>query len=459
MQDGLSTKLGMVLRGIAVACALVLLVWTFIPTPPQNSLAASANGGHRRIPVYYWHMWAAQWLPVMNHVVAEFNASQDKYEVIPLQVPAPPEGDQKFLLATAGGDPPDVMAQWTPAISAWAQAKCLSPLDTRMTPAERQYFLHSTYPTVHNNGWYKGHLYGMLVNFDVYACYYKPDQWRKAGLDPDHFPTTLPQLVADGKKLNQTDSQGHLTRLGFLPAVWTDYLPSFGGHLYDPATGQVTIETPQNLAAMQYIVQAHQQLGFDNIVRFNAGLGSEQGASWPFISDQQAIVLDGEWRVKQLAQYAPHLNYRVALLPPPVGGTPLASYTGTSYLTIPAGAKHAEGAWEFIKFWQGLDDPARAAPFNVSFGWLPNSPQMAASPAYQAYLRQFPEYRTFVKLAASPNIVSLPPVPDAVYIQDRIADDDDLAERGILSPNASLARLQKQVDQQERQRKELGYDQ
>jgi multiple sugar transport system substrate-binding protein len=442
------------IRAIGAVAALVLLVWTFMPSPPPPAQAAA----HKRIPVYYWHMWAAQWRPVMTHVVDEFNASQDKYEVIPLQVPTPPEGDQKFLLATAGGDPPDLMAQWTPAISAWAQAGSLRPLDTRMTPAERRYFLQDTYPAVHRGGWYKGHLYGMVINFDVYACYYKPAEWRKAGLDPDHFPATLQQLVADGTTLDRTGPAGRLTRLGFLPAVWTDYLPSFGGSLYNPATNQVQLDTPPNLAALTFITHAHQQLGFDKVERFTAGLGSQQGASWPFITDQQAIVLDGEWRVKQLAEYAPDLDYRVALLPPPAGGVPRASYSAGSFLTIPTGAKHAEGAWEFIKFWSGLDNPAQAAPFNVSFGWLPASPQMAASPAYQAYLHQFPQYQTFVTLAASPNIVSLPPVPDAVYLQDRIAADDDLAERGTLSPAQTLHLLQSEVARQQRQRRELGYD-
>ncbi len=447
-----------VLWAVSAAAALLLLAWTFTPSPPPR-VQAAVPAGHRRIPVYYWHMWAAQWRPVMTHVVDEFNRSQDKYEVIPLQVPTPPEGDQKFLLATAGGDPPDVMAQWTPAISAWAQAGSLRPLDTRMTPAERRYFLHDTFPAMHKNGWYKGHLYGLVVNFDVYACYYKPQEWRKAGLDPDRFPATLEELVATGTKLNRTDASGRLTRLGFLPALWTNYLPAFGGSLYDPATGQVRLDTPPNLAALTFITQTHQQIGFDKVQRFTAGLGSQQGASWPFITDQQAIVLDGEWRVKQMAEYAPDLDYRVALLPPAAsGGIPQASYSAASYLTIPVGAKHAAGAWEFIKFWSGLNDPARAAAFNVSFGWLPNSPQMAASPTYQAYLRRFPQYQTFVTLAASPNIVTLPPVPDAVYLQDRIAADDDLAERGTLSPAKTLRLLQSEVGRQQKQRRELGYE-
>jgi multiple sugar transport system substrate-binding protein len=350
------------------------------------------------------------------------------------------------------------MAPWTPAIGAWAQAGVLEPLDTRMSGAEHNYFTRGTFPVVHENGWYKKHLYGILVNFDVYACYYRPEMFRSAGLSPDHFPSTMESLLSDAAKLNQYDSSGRLLRVGFLPTAFSNYVGSFGGSFYDSNTSQVLIDTPQNLRALQFIVRTHKNLGFDRILRFNAGLSSQDGANWPFITGQMAITLDGEWRVKQLAQYAPELKYQVAKLPPPQGGVPSASYSATSYLTIPTGAKHAEGAWEFIKFWSGLDNAARGAKYKTWFAWLPDSAQMASAPVYQAFLRQYPQYRTFVDLAASPHITTLPPVPYSVFLQDHILTDDDLAERGALSAAQALSLLQTQVRHEQSQRKALGYD-
>jgi len=375
-----------------------------------------------------------------------------------LQVPAE-EGDQKFLLSVAGGDPPDVMTQWTPAIAAWAQDGVLQPLDTRMTGAERDYFMNRTFPVVHENGWYKGHLYGYLVTFDVNACYYQPSQFKAAGLDPDNFPTTLESLVSDTDKLTSYDSSGRITRLGFLPSLLSEYAGSFGGGFYDQKTGNVLISTPQNLRALQFITGTHKALGFDKILRYNAGLGSDDGANWPFITGQVAVTLEGEWRVKQLADYAPKLDYRVAIMPPPTGGVADSSWSDVSYLTIPTGAKHPDGAWAFIKFWRGLDDPVGAAKYKTWFGWLPDSPQMANAPIYQEYLKKYPQYRAFVTLAASKHIVTLPPVPYSIFLQDHIINDDDLAERGAVSPAAALDLLQGQVRQQQSQRKALGYDQ
>ena len=447
---------GRILTGIA---ALASFIWLCLPSSIYTA-QAKHKPAHKRIPVYYWHMWGAEWLPVMNHVCDEFNASQNKYEVIPLQIPRA-EGDQKFLLSVAGGSPPDVMAQWTPAISAWAQSGILQPLDMRMTPQEERFFENDTYPAVHDNGLYKGHLYGLNLSYDVYACYYRPDQWRQAGLDPDHFPATLESLSAAGNKLTQVDSSGRITRLGFLPQMFARYVPSFGGQFYDPATHQVALDTPQQENALAYVVAQHKQIGFNRMIQFTAGLGSEQGATWPFITGQQAVVLDGEWRVLQMKKYAPGIDYRVSPLPPAStgGGVPLASYSANTYLTIPTGARHPDGAWAFIKFWSGLDNPAASAQFAVSFGWLPTSPQMANSPDYRKFLAENPQYKTFVQLAGSPHIVSLPPVPYSVYLQDKLTSDDDLAERGALSATAALALLKSQMAEEARQRRELGYDQ
>ena len=438
--------------------AVVMLLALVLVSRARMIEAARPPGPHTRIPVYYWHMWSGQWQPPMQRVVAEFNASQDKYEVIPLQVPYA-SADSKFLMSVAGGDPPDVMAQWTQAISTWSQDGVLQPLDTRMTPAERHYFQHGTYPVIHQNGWYKGHLYGLVMGVDVYACYYRPDQFREAGLDPDHFPQTLEGLTAAARRLDRVDGAGRFTRLGFLPQGFTDYAPSFGGGFYDAGSGQALLDTAPNRRALSYLVDTSRALGVDRVRRFNSGLKSENGADWPFIDGSFSVALDGEWRVQQLAEYAPGLDYRVAPLPPPAGGKPLASFSKTGFLTIPAGAKHPAGAWEFIKFWAGLDHPEQAARYNTWFGWLPSSPRMARSPDYRAFLRRYPQYRTFVRLAASPNIVTTPPVPYQLFLLDRISAMDDLAARGALSPAQALGGLERDTVRERARRKELGYDQ
>jgi len=349
------------------------------------------------------------------------------------------------------------MLVWTQGTAVWGQSGLLQPLDGFMTTAERERFLREAYPVVSKSGWYQGHLYGITMGFDLWTCYYRQDHFEQAGLDPDVFPTTLEELVAASEKLNRFDGSGKITRIGFLPQTFVNYVASFRGGFYDDKTGRVTLNTAENLRALEFIVETRKRLGLQEVIRFKSGLSSDSGASWPFISGTYSVALDGEWRVEQLRRYAPGLRYRTIPLPPPIGGNALASFSEINYLLIPRGARNPDGAWEFIKFWTGLDDPERAAEFFPWYGWMPLFPKSAQSPVYEAWLRTAPQYRTFLRVAQSEHIVTTPPVPFQLYLMDRITRADDLAMRGTLTPRQALEHLEADVAQERARRTDLGY--
>jgi multiple sugar transport system substrate-binding protein len=410
----------------------------------------------QRIPVRLWHMWTAEWKVVVDRIVQRFNESQDRYELIALSVPSA-SADSKFLLAVAGGDPPDVMAQWNQVIPKWAESGLIVPLDELMTPAEREAFERDAYPIARKIGTYKGRPYGITTGLNTWACYYLPQHLREAGLDPDHFPDTLEELVAWGDKLHRFDRHGNLVRLGFMPEWFTMYAPVFGKGFYDEATGAVTIDTLENLRALTFLVDCRRKLGFENVVRFRSGLSTGFAAEWPFISGAYSITLDGQWRVEQLARYAPNLEYRTAPLPPPQGGRSRAGWSNGNFMIIPRGAAQPAGAFEFIKFWSGLANPQRAAEFYTWGGWLPLRRAIADAPVYRQYVRKHPPFQTFVDLLPSENLQPTPPVPYQVYLWDRIGQIDDSAMRGTLTPAEALRTLREDIELEQAQRRALGY--
>src|SRR5262249_28749482 len=156
--------------------------------------------------------------------------------------------------------------------------------------------------------------------------------------DPDRFPDTLEEMTQMSQRLDGFDGKGELVRIGFLPQTWQYYIPLFGGTLYDYKTQRVTLNTPENLAALTYIVETRKRLGLDRLLRFQSGLPSDSGASWPFINGLYGFTLDGEWRVEQIRRYAPDLQYNTIPIPPPKGGKSLASFSMVNYLIMPKGA-------------------------------------------------------------------------------------------------------------------------
>lgn len=411
-----------------------------------------------RIPVRFWHMWTAEWKDVVEQIVARFNESQDTYEVIPLSVPGN-AADSKFLLAVAGGDPPDCMAQWNPVIPKWAESGLLVPLDELMTLEEWDAFQQDVYPAAKRIGMYKGKLYGVTTGMNLFACYCRLDHLRDTGLDIDDFPDSLEGLMGWAEKLNRFDDEGNLTRLGFMPEQFLQYATIFGGGFYDWENEELELVTPENLRAMDFLVNERKKLGFDNVIRFYSGLSQGIGnVEWPFITGAFSIRMDGQWRVEQLARYAPELEYATRPVPPPEGCEPLAGWVNGNFMIIPKGAKQAEGAWEFIKFWSGIENPERAAEFYTWGGWVPLSPAIAEAPVFRDYVEEHPQFQTFLDMLPSENIEPLPPVPYQVYLMDRIVQADDSAMRGSLSPAAALERLKKEIDRELAVRKEFGYE-
>jgi multiple sugar transport system substrate-binding protein len=411
-----------------------------------------------RKKVRFWHMWTAEWKDVVDKIVDRFNKSQDKYEVEALSAPSA-GADSKFILGVMGGDPPDVMAQWNPIIPPWADDGLLRPLDELMSPEEKRKFDAEAYPVVKKLGTYKGRLYGMSIGINRQALYYIPKHLRDAGLDPDHFPTTLEELDAWGRKLNQFDKNKNLVRLGWGPGGILNFFPLYGGGLYDYRQNQLTIETPQNLAALKYLDSTRKRLGYDNVIRYNSGLDMNSfSGGWPFIGGAFSITPDGQWRVEQIRKYAPNLEYRTAPIPPPKGGLTFAGHANGNFMVVPMDAKEPAGAWEFIKFWSGLTDPNTAAEFYTWGGWLPLTPAIAKAPIYQEYLRKYPQFKTFVDLMPTENAGVLPPVPFQEYLGDQLAKMEDGVLRGTFTPEQGLHNFAKSIDAEVRRRKELGYD-
>ncbi len=435
---------------IMVVLATGALAWsTFAPTATHHVRPG-------RIPIRYWHSWSAEWQIVVEDICKEYNQSQDKYEVIPLSIPNGAEA--KFIMGAIGGDPPDVMTRWDSVIPTWSDSGLLKPIDEVMSPAEMRYFRANAYPIAQRLGTYRGKLFGVAIGINASALYIRPSLLEAGGYDPQKFPQTYEGLVQMGRKLDKFSKSRGLTQLGFMPNNLSGMSVLFGGGFYDWNKRKVQIETPQNLAALEAIVAEQRRLGYENVIRFNAGLNTASSSGgWPFIGGAYAVTIDGQWRVEQLRKFAPKLDYITAPIPPPKGGRPFGWVTNGNFMVIPKGAKHPDGAWDFIRFWSGLGNPARAAHLFVKGGWLPLTPATAAAPDYQKYIKDNPQFKTFVDLLPSANLQTAPPVAYQQFIVDRITSAEDRAVRGTVSPQEALKTLQLDLQRELMRRRQLGY--
>ncbi len=447
--------------------ALLLFAW-MLTIPPLRRYPD-------REPIHFWHMWTGEWKVIVDDICTAFNESQDTYEVIPLSIPRQ-VADSKFLLAVAGGAPPDCMAQWNQVLPQFAESRLIMPLDEIMAPDELLAFQRQTYPIARQIADYQGRPYCVPLALDVRACYYRLDHLRKAGLLPASaprkvatqeeaatiaalLPQSLEELTEWGSALHIYDKEGRMVRLGFLPERLRMFASVFGGGLYDRNQGRLTLNTPQNLRALSYLGDYRNAVGYDRVQRFASALAGDDGPELPFITGKISIMIDGQWRIPQMQRFAPDIPYATAPIPPPRdGGRPLAGWVHGNFMIIPVGAKNPAGAWAFIKFWTGRDDPARAADFYVRAGWLPPSPQVANTAHYRDFVREHPQFQPFIDTLSSPNIEASPPVPFQILLFDLLKRMEGSVMRGSTSPAEALEKLEQEVGEVERRRRELVHE-
>lgn len=436
------------LRSLAALALIVAVTWFALPAPMQRQFP-------ERVPVRLWHQWTGERQPLIEAIVADFNRSQDRYEVIALAVPGQ-VSDQKLMLAIAGGEPPDVMTQWAPTVGTWAADGLLQPLEGLLSAEDLRALREDSYPVALKAAQCHGHLYGIPIGMNNFACYYRPDLLRAAGLDPDRFPGSLEELVEWGRKLDRFDARGQLERVGFLPSRLAIFAPLFGGGFAERPDGGLTIDTEGNRRALAFIGDAYRHYGYERMIQFRASLNTGSLAvEWPFVSGLYPISVDGQWRVEQLANYAPEVEYRTAPLPPPRGGQVQGGFATVNLAFIPVGAETPAGAMAFMRYWSGLHDAAIAGAFNASGGWLPPLRTTVASPDFQDFLTRNPQFRTFVTAIEGPNVEPVPPVAYQVFFNSRMWQAEDRVVRGDKTPEQALQDLEEEVERERGRRSRL----
>lgn len=429
---------------VLVVASLAVVAVLAPPAPPVQHYP-------NRQRVVFWHMWTGEWKPVVEGIAKRFNESQDRYEVVPLSIPAD-GATTKFLLSASGGKAPDLVSQWNPVLGTWSDRGLITPLDEVMTPEEAARYRNEAYPIMNAHATYKGRLMAMIAGVDVTAVYYRLDHLKEVGVDEAHLPKTMEELVALGQKLDRRDAQGGIRRIGFLPASWKTLAPAFGGGFGEG--GRMTFDTSANRRAAEFVVAGQRRLGFGNVSRFMASQAADTGMTQPLIAGNFSILLDGQWRVKQTADYAPNLPYCIAPLPPPQGGTSNASMTDPNYMMIPRASSCPQGAWAFMKYWIGVDDAEAGGRNTAAMGWLPYCERVAQSKSYRAYLRKYPRYKTFVDLVASPNLQKFPVTMLQSFVASEIAKAEEGTGRGSVPPDEALKGLDRTVaDEWARQRR------
>ena len=270
----------------------------------------------------------------------------------------------RFLVAVAGGAPPDVIYFDRYAVAEWAARGAFAPLDDFIdkdiaakrqdTPTAQRF-----YKPCWDEGMYAGKVYGIPISVDNRALLYNKDLFRRAGLVDERGQARPPrdwnELREYARKLTERDDKGHITTIGFAPNYGNSWLYMFGwmndAKFMSDDGRTCLLNEPAVVQALEYMKELYDDAGgYEAVQAFQAGF--QGGALDPFIQGKVAMKIDGVWTMSEIAAYGRDLNVGVA--PPPRPKVKLVegpmSWCGGWALAIPTASQNKQAAWDFIRF-------------------------------------------------------------------------------------------------------------
>ncbi|MES2200635.1 MAG: ABC transporter substrate-binding protein, partial [candidate division FCPU426 bacterium] len=402
-------------------------------------LSAAPAAPAPRVKVLYWEKWTGNEREAIQSLVDEFNRSQER---ITVEMVLTSGIDQKTLVATAGGVPPDIAGVWEHTIVPYADKNALTPLDEFLPGSG---IGPETYiPAIWQLCQYQGKTWALVAQPSVVALHYNRRLFREAGMDPDRPPHTLAELDQFAKRLTHFDkATGKYTQLGFLPVDpgWWHYGWGyfFGAELWD-GKGKITADSPENLRAMEWIRSYVDEYGAAPLQVFRSNFGINYSMSQnPFMSGTLAMQEQGSYLGNFITEFAPGLDWGAAPMPVLHEGDPPTTLVNCDVLVIPKGAKHPKEAFEFMAWLNRQENMER-----LSLGQQKISPLRLVSEHFYATHKN-PYIRMFQQLAWSPRAVGVPKMGIFREFHKEMDAAVDAVWTGAQTPKEALAQVQQRI--------------
>ncbi|HEY1513825.1 MAG TPA: extracellular solute-binding protein [Gaiellaceae bacterium] len=327
---------------------LALLVLCALGVAAVGATAATAKkSAPTKLTV--WVGWSARELSVFKKVAAEYDKAHPNVTVDVVGS----INDDKIVAAIRAGNAPDVASSFNSydvgiycGTGGWIDlsSKLKSagiPLGT--FPAATNYYTQ-----------FGGKKCALPLLADDYGLYYNKDLFKAAGISGP--PKTIAQLTTYAKKLTKFNSDGSIKVLGFDPFIGfyentpERWVTAWGANWLDSSNHSILGKQPGWSNWMKWLKSYVNWVGYNKLVKFQAGLGDEFSASNAFEVGKLAMNYDGEWRVAFIQAEHPKLNYGTA--PMPVANPKLygSGYINGTIIGIPKNGKHEAEAWDLVKY-------------------------------------------------------------------------------------------------------------
>lgn len=305
---------------------LISLLLTAVLACSMLGTAAYAEEASGDVTIwYYWETEGHQ--KALNHIIEEFNGSQESITVEAKYVPFA-DFKKQLSIGASADELPDLVILDNPDHAAYAAMGIFADITDKFD-------VSNYYEGPVNSCTLDGKLYGVPFGSNDLVLFYNEDMLKKAGCE---VPTTWDELL-EVAKATTTDSvfgfahcalQNEEGTFNFLPWVW-----STGATSYE-------INSEGGIKALNFEKEL-----------VDSGAMTKEAINWTqgdtmhqFIAGNLAMMINGTWQIPTMREEVPDLNWNVA--PIPQDKEQASGLGGENYAVIAGGNEDA--AVKFLEF-------------------------------------------------------------------------------------------------------------
>jgi sn-glycerol 3-phosphate transport system substrate-binding protein len=334
--------------------------------------AAFSTAAQAQTEIQWWHSMTAVNGEVVNDLAKNFNASQNKYKIVPTFKGTYDESFTAAVAAFRAGNAPHILQVFEVGTATMMASKGVTvPVGKVMKESGVKFDPKSYVSAV--AGYYtapSGEMLSFPFNSSTTVFYFNKDAFKAAGIDTNKAPSTWPEVALAAAKLK---ASGHKCPLTIAWQGWTQ-LESFSAwHNVEFATkgnglqgmdARMKVNSPLHVRHIENLANMAKQGLFVYKGRANVPEAS-------FISGECAMTTTSTGFYGNVAKNA-KFAWGLAPLPyyPDVPGAPQNTVIGGASLWVMAGKK-ADEYKGIAQFFNYLSSPTIQAATHQRTGYLP----------------------------------------------------------------------------------------
>lgn len=248
----------------------------------------------RRVEIEYWQYVYAARVNAMEQLIKKFEAAHPGITVKQVTFPYA-DYRTRIVAASMAGKGPDVMQLFYGWLDKFIAGNLLRPLSQETFPNEQ---IESEFFPIITAMKRDGKYYGLPTAVRSLALFYNKKLFEENGLDPNHPPQTLDELVAVGKAIAKFDDAGNILTEGLALDIngqdhhwWRETLVrQFGGVPYTNGHTKVAYDSPEGIKALAFYTDLELK---DKIVK--SGFMDEGQAA--FRAGRAGMNINGTFRI------------------------------------------------------------------------------------------------------------------------------------------------------------------